>query len=389
VASVKKRTTANGENRYDVRLRTPDGKVRTRTFRTRRQADSYATGIEADKLEGRFVDPRSGRQTVGEWWAEWWPTVLDLRDSSRARDESYWRNHVEPRFGDVALNRVQHQDVAEWVAELRRKGLAPATVVKGHQVLNKTLRAAVRAGRLAVNPAIDVTLPRIERDEMRFLTPAEVSVLAATINPRFRAWVVVAAYGGLRYGELAALRWRNVDLVQRRLDVAETMADVRGKVSFGPPKTRASRRAVPFPKVAANALEEHLATYGGDQGDLVFTGPGGGPLRASLFRPRYFDPATVAAGLSPAPEGSDAYDENDDRAKLRPHDLRHTAVAFWIAAKASPKEVAARAGHASIVTVFDRYGHLLPGHEDAVNDALDAMADEADQGATVLRFSAS
>ncbi|MCB1272232.1 MAG: hypothetical protein KDB31_12465, partial [Microthrixaceae bacterium] len=59
------------------------------------------------------------------------------------------------------------------------------------------------------------------------------------------------------------------------------------------------------------------------------------------------------------------------------HDLRHTAVALWIAAGASPKEVAVRAGHSSVATVLDRYGHLLPGTEDAVNDALDAMAQAA------------
>ena len=52
-------------------------------------------------------------------------------------------------------------------------------------------------------------------------------------------------------------------------------------------------------------------------------------------------------------------------------------MALWIAAGASPKEVAARAGHSSVVTVLDRYGHLLPGHEDKVNDALDALADAA------------
>ncbi len=55
-------------------------------------------------------------------------------------------------------------------------------------------------------------------------------------------------------------------------------------------------------------------------------------------------------------------------------DLRHTAVALWIAAGASPKEIAVGAGHTSVATVLDRYGHLLPGHEDTVNDALDEMA---------------
>lgn len=54
--------------------------------------------------------------------------------------------------------------------------------------------------------------------------------------------------------------------------------------------------------------------------------------------------------------------------------MRHTAVAFWIAAGASSKEIARRAGHASVVTVLNRYGHLLPGEEDRVTEALDRMA---------------
>ena len=59
---------------------------------------------------------------------------------------------------------------------------------------------------------------------------------------------------------------------------------------------------------------------------------------------------------------------------LRPHDLRHTAVALWIAAGAHPKEVAVRAGHSSVSFTLDRYGHVFPGSEDALNDSLDALA---------------
>jgi len=59
---------------------------------------------------------------------------------------------------------------------------------------------------------------------------------------------------------------------------------------------------------------------------------------------------------------------------LRIHDMRHTAVALWIAAGASPTDIASRAGHTSVAVVLDRYGHLLPGTDDRVNDALDVLA---------------
>jgi integrase len=80
-------------------------------------------------------------------------------------------------------------------------------------------------------------------------------------------------------------------------------------------------------------------------------------LRVTLFRHRFWLPATRAAGLG----------------GLRIHDLRHTAVALWIAAGANPKEVAARAGHASVSFTLDRYGHLYPEADLTLRERLDAI----------------
>jgi len=90
---------------------------------------------------------------------------------------------------------------------------------------------------------------------------------------------------------------------------------------------------------------------------FVFSAPQGGPLRVTAFRARVWRPATRAAGLD----------------GLRIHDLRHTAVALWMAAGANPKEVAARAGHTSISFTLDRYGHLYPESDAALRERLDAI----------------
>jgi hypothetical protein len=89
----------------------------------------------------------------------------------------------------------------------------------------------------------------------------------------------------------------------------------------------------------------------------VFTAEKGGVLRTSNFRVKVWLPAVRRAGLAP----------------LRPHDLRHTAVALWIAAGANPKEVSVRAGHTSVSFTLDRYGHLFPGHDAELRNRLDAM----------------
>jgi integrase len=150
-----------------------------------------------------------------------------------------------------------------------------------------------------------------------------------------------------------------VDLLRRQVRVSEIAVEVKGQLLFGPPKTRAGQRKVPLPRFVADELAVHLDTYGeADPNSLVFVGADGGALRANGWRVRHWRPAIRAAGVDP----------------LRPHDLRHTAVSLWVAAGASPKQIAAWAGHTSVSVVLDRYGHLVPGHEDAVLDRLDALA---------------
>jgi integrase len=216
--------------------------------------------------------------------------------------------------------------------------------------------AAVDAGMLAQSPCRRVPLPKVEREEMRFLTPAEVATLADAIAPRYRALVLVGAYGGLRIGELAGLRRGRVDLLRGTVQVAEIVVEVRGVLHVGSPKTRSSRRTVGLPRFVVEELAAHLAGPA-DPEAFVFTAPQGGPLRVTAFRARVWRPATRSAGL----EG------------LRIHDLRHTAVALWIAAGANPKEVAARAGHASVSFTLDRYGHLYPEADTALRDRLDVL----------------
>ncbi len=358
MGSVRK---APRSSRWEARWRSTAGRSRTKSFDTKSDARAYLATVETDLGRGTYVDPSGGRVRFDEWATRWWATTNNLRPSTRARDESYYRNHIEPAFARAPLATIDHLAVREWLAGLSAQGLAPATVHKAYQVLSKIMGAAVDAGLLAVSPCERQPLPRVERQEMRFLDPGEAARLADVIDARYRRLVLLGAYGGLRAGELFALRRERVDVLHARVEVTETVVEVQGRHHFGPPKTRAGRRAVPLPRFVAEELGAHLE--GVAEGGLVFPAPQSGPVRASLFRRRFWTPAVEAAGLAP----------------LRLHDLRHTAVAFWIAAGASSTEIAARAGHTSVVTVLDRYGHLLPGAAERVDDALDVMARDANR----------
>lgn len=357
MAHVRVRELKDGRRAYLVRYRGPDGVERSKQFARRRDADRFINLIEIDLATSNWVDPRSGRITVSEWFNRWWPTTAtNLKATTRARDEATFRTHIQPVFGTTPLGKLDRTRIRQWVTDLTASGLAPATVVKAVQVFNKTIRAAVDDRIVAHNPVEKLPLPRIHRDEMRFLTATELWTLAATIDPRYRSLVLLGGYSGLRIGEMLALRWNRVDLDAGRITVVETMTDLAGHISFGPPKTRAASRTVTVPDFVTKALVESASSRSPD--GLAFQSPEGHPLRVGLFRRRTWVPAVAHADLAP----------------LRIHDLRHTAISLWIAAGAHPKQIATRAGHTSVSVVLDRYGHLYPQHDDDLVSTLQAGA---------------
>jgi integrase len=129
----------------------------------------------------------------------------------------------------------------------------------------------VRFARLIHRPR-RVLVPKVEREEMRFLTPVEIIALADAIRPLYRTLVLVGAYGGLRIGELAGLRRSRVDLLRGTVEVAEIVTEVGGRLRVGPPKTRASRRTVGLPRAVVKELAAHLATSA-PRDAFVFTAP--------------------------------------------------------------------------------------------------------------------
>jgi integrase len=157
---------------------------------------------------------------------------------------------------------------------------------------------------------------------MRFLTPAEVSRLASLIPEPYEALVNVLAYGGLRWGDAAALRRGRCQLLRARLQIMEPVAEVGGKFHFGPTKTY-QHRSVAIPGFLGDLLAHHLAGSPDPRQALVFTPKAGGPLRHSNFRQRIWVPALKAAKLP---------------LDLRIHDLRHTCAAILIAQGEHPEE---------------------------------------------------
>ena len=148
------------------------------------------------------------------------------------------------------------------MAELSAGPLPPATVQKAYQLLGKVMGAAVDAGMLAQSPCRRVPLPKVEREEMRFLTSAEVAALADAIASRYRTLVLVAGYGGLRVGELAGLRRGRVDLLRGTVEVAEIVTEVGACCGSVRPRRGPAAARSGCPGAVVDELSAHMGRAG-------------------------------------------------------------------------------------------------------------------------------
>jgi integrase len=340
--------------KWRARYRDPAGKERARHFARKVDAQRWLISVESAKARGEWIDPERSRMSVGEWSQRWLATQVQLKPSTYARYAGVVRRQILPSWQTVSLAQITHADVATWVAQLTGAGLGARTVQKAHRVLSMILDLAVRDRRLLSNPAVGVRLPRGESPVKRFLSADQLAALANTAG-KDRVLVLVLGYCGLRFGEAAALRVADLDLLRRRVRVERSVTDIDGQMVTTTPKTH-MRREVPLPRFLAQELAVHVD--GRSEGDLVFSSPRGGILRLNNFRRRSFDRAAAAVGLP----------------WLTPRMLRHTAASLAVSAGANVKAVQQMLGHASAAMTLDVYAGLFGDDLDAVADRLDELA---------------
>ena len=204
---------------------------------------------------------------------------------------------------------------------------------------------------------------------MRFLSPDEIGHLADTIDARYRAMVLTAAYTGCRFGEIASLDLDHYDPDRRVIRIGRSLSEVRGYLRISEPKTPAARRAITIPAWLPQVLTDHLTRHPVGPDGLIFTAPEGGPIRRNTFRSRFWLPA-VADSVGPP---------------MRFHDLRHSHVALLIQQGTHPTVIAARLGHVSVKTVLDVYGHLSEGLDRDAADTLEPPWSASDVHAMCTR----
>lgn len=364
MATIEKYETTSGAILYRVRYRTPDRRQTTkRGFPTKRDARAWADQLEVDKRRGAYVAPAAGRVKLGEYAQSWLDSKHKLKASTQARYQTVLDATLS-RYADMALGDISGALVRDWVADLS-VDLAPASVHKTVGVLRQVLAMAVRDNRLAFNPVDDIEMPPVRAAEQRFLGLDQLHILADASGAH-RPLVYVLGTCGLRFGEVAELRWRDIDLKNLRVRIARSVTLVNGRFVVGSPKNGKAR------SVSLPAFVGDMLFTAGDPDALVFPDSAGGYMRGNNVRRRWWAQAIAAAQLFPRTE-------KDTAGKLRVvydfklHELRHTAASLAIQAGANIKALQNMLGHESAGLTLDRYGHLYGSDVEAVGVAINGL----------------
>ena len=378
--SIHKRETAKGP-RYDVRLRDLDGKTYTRTWRTKDEAKAYERAELTARDRGDWIDPAARARTFDDVAAEWLASNPAKRPVTVARDRGAIERHLSPAFGSRRIGAIQPKDLQALVHELSGKMVASSTI-RTYAVAAAVFRYAVDRDYIAKSPTRTVKLPKVGRASVHVFTPEELVALADAMPVEHAPMVWLGAVLGLRWGEVAALHVRDVDLLAGELHVRHSLTkDGRGRTVVGAPKSDAGTRTIAIPAPLVQVLAAHLRTRqltAADPDALLFPDGKGGPLVASNWRRRVWLPAALAAGVgcwvtrTGAPWASAAEDGVRRYEGAVFHDLRRTSATGLVAEGVDVKTAQARLGHSAVRLTLELYAQAVPAEERRAADLLSA-----------------
>ncbi|WP_328524555.1 tyrosine-type recombinase/integrase [Kribbella sp. NBC_00359] len=361
--------------RFQARYPGPDGIDRPApsTFASKTEAARWLTLKEAELAQDEWIDPAAGEKPLGEFAQKWIRERPGLRSKTLVLYSGLLRNHIAPTLGTKPLRELTAPMLRGWRQSLLDGGLGPVTAAKAYRLLRSILSTAVEDRLIKTNPCY-IKGAAVERSPERpVLTVAEVYKLADAMHPTFRALILVAALGSLRWGELAALQRRHVDLVDGVLRIRQAAVELpTGELQISPPKTAAGRRTVYLPEIVMQDLRVHFDIYVKRLPEaFVFTGAKGAQLRRSTFQ-RNWSKGLKGASLT---------------GRVHFHDLRHTGNTWAAESGATLRELMERMGHASSRAALI-YLHTNDGRHKGVAQAMselvaEGLRDDPDDGLPV------
>ena len=331
--------------------------------------------VECARLIGEHkagkVNLAPNKTTVAEFLARWLDHMrAHLSPKSHERYTELVDKNIVPLIGGTALAKLQPVIISQAYAKALKSGrrdgkggLSPKTVLYMHRILRQALEQAVLWELLGRNPADKVEPPKVERRQMTALdTDAAAALVESARDTTLFIPVLLAVMCGIRRGEIAALRWRAVDLERGTLSIIASAEQTKDAVREKPPKNGKGRSVE-----LSSLVVEELRRYRAKQAENLLR------LGIRLTDDHHVVMRDDGQPLQPRSltHAFQIFLEQHKMRRVRLHDLRHTHATLLLKGGVHPKIAQERLGHSSIAITLDLYSHVLPGMQREAAQLLD------------------
>jgi integrase len=313
---------------------------------TKREAQVESARLISESKKGTLVDP--SRETLAAFLERWIEHMGgQVSPRSLERYTELCRKNITPLLGCVLLSKLQPANISQAYAKAltsgRRDGqggLSPRTVTHMHRVLREALQQALRWQLLARNPADAVKPPKVERGKMNTYDIGQTAELLQGLRGnRMFIPTVLAVLCGLRRGEIAALRWGQVDFDAGHISVEQSAEQTRQGVRYKAPKSGRARTVAISAMVAAELRAHRIAQVEGllslgvrlSEESFVVAQPDGSPVQPNTLTHNW----AMECAKTGLP-------------RIRYHDLRHAHATHLLSSGVHPKVASERLGHAKV-----------------------------------------
>jgi len=338
---------------------------------TRKEAvEALRDALQAQKQGTLATGPK---QTVGQYLEHWLENALKppaIRISSHIRYKGLLYNHILPAFGHVQLQKLTTEHLERLYTKLQKEGYSSHTIRGIHGFLHKALNQAVRRNYISRNVCDFVDLPRnTTHATIQVLDTHQAKhLLEVAKGHNLETFLMVAITTGMRFGELTALRWQDINFEEGTIYIHRTVKYLSGHGFVeGEPKTAKSKRKIMVPGITVEGLKRHYeqqlemrlkAGPAWKEREIVFPNQYGNFLREEVVMNRFHKLL-----------------EQAELPTMRLHDLRHSAASILLASGVNPKLIQELLGHTNIGMTLDTYSHVLPSMQKEVKDKWDNLFD--------------
>jgi len=363
VRTVSRKKKGNG---YEVRYPDQSGRLLSKTFNSKRDAELFDKEQSIARSHGTFLDSSDGKKYLSEVFNEWIAPMSNKSPKSILELNSLWKTHIEPTFGKRRINSIKTAEIRKWLLNAPIEKMSSDRRNRSlKNVFVRLLDYSVDMGYISKNVArgsngrvVNFGITFVKQSRFKRVLPFQDLIKLVLACGEFQNLIFIMGILGPRWAEAIALKKRDFDLDTKVLTIERSISEINGHFHAKSSKTNKVRK-LPLPEFIINRLKSVLDSKSDE--DFIFTNSTNGPISLSNFRKRVLNPALIQAGLG----------------KLTLKDLRTTAVSLMIQMREPITVVSKIAGHGNPATTLRYYAELFESDLLLTANNLDNAFDES------------